>query len=238
MNIISLLSTILAAAFTIAVLNRYRHNRRLYLLLWGIGLLLYGLGTLMEVISSLTFSPLVLKVWYLSGAMLTAAWLGQGTIHLLVRRRNVASRLLVALIILSSVALVLVALAPTTSAAAGYDLSEPISSQYKDILTRNGVIVFLTIILNIYGTIGLIGGAIYSAFIFWRKRILANRMLGNVLIAAGALPPAMAGSFIEADLVDLLYVSEFVGVILMYAGFLVSTRADSETEAEPQPVGG
>ena len=238
MNIISLVSTILAAAFTIAVLNRYRHSRRIYLLLWGIGLLLYGLGTLMEVISSLTFSPLVLKAWYLSGAMLTAAWLGQGTIHLLVRRGKITSIMLAVLSILSLIALVLVVVAPVTDLAAGYNVSEPISSQYEDILTRSGVIVFLTIILNIYGTIGLVGGAIYSAFIFWRKRILANRMLGNVLIAAGALMPAMGGSFLKAGLADMLYASEFLGVILMYAGFMVSTRTESETEAEPQSVEG
>ncbi|MCH7587530.1 MAG: hypothetical protein IIC78_05790 [Chloroflexi bacterium] len=238
MNIISLLSSILAAAFAIAVFNRYRHSRRLFLLLWAFGLFLYGLGTLTEVLSSLTFNTLILKIWYLSGAMLTAAWLGQGTIQLLVRKRKVASVLLGGLIILSTVSLVLVALAPTTSAAAGYDISQPLSSQYKDILTRSGVIVFLTIILNIYGTIGLVGGAIYSAFIFWRKRILANRMLGNVLIAAGALSPALGGSFLRAGLADMLYASEFLGIILMYAGFLLATRKEKEPEAEPQPVAG
>jgi len=45
--------------------------------------------------------------------------------------------------------------------------------------------------LNIYGTLALVGGAIYSAYIFWRKRVLFHRMIGNILIAAGALAPAM-----------------------------------------------
>ncbi len=72
------------------------------------------------------------------------------------------------------------------------------------------------------------GGALYSAYLFWRKSILVNRMLGNLLIAAGALMPAMAGSFVKAGLVDWLYVSELVGVVLMYAGFMLATA--------PQPV--
>jgi hypothetical protein len=63
-------------------------------------------------------------------------------------------------------------------------------------------------------------------------------MLGNILIAAGALMPAIGGSFLKAGLADMLYASEFLGVILMYAGFLVTTRAETETEAEQQLVGG
>ena len=40
---------------------------------------------------------------------------------------------------------------------------------------------------NIYGLLTLVGGAIYSAYLFWRKRVLPNRVIGNILIAAGAL---------------------------------------------------
>jgi hypothetical protein len=82
-------------------------------------------------------------------------------------------------------------------AAASYNVALPISSQYQDILTRSGLTILLTILLNIYGTLMLIGGAVYSAFIFWRKRVLFNRMIGNLLIAVGAMAPAMAGSFVK-----------------------------------------
>ncbi len=102
-------------------------------------------------------------------------------------------------------------------------MTQAISSQYKDILTRSGLIIAFTIILNIYGTLTLVGGAIYSAIIFFRKRVLVNRMIGNVLIAIGALAPAMAGSFVKMGLVDGLYLSELVGVVLMYIGFIQST---------------
>jgi hypothetical protein len=81
----------------------------------------------------------------------------------------------------------------------------------------------LTILLNTYGTITLVGGAIYSAYIFWRKRVLFNRMLGNILIAIGALMPAIGGSFVGMGLPDFLFLSEFLGAILMYIGFLQAT---------------
>ena len=223
MHYLPILSTIITFIFTAAVFNRFRVKHGLHLLFWSIGLLLYGIGTLTEVIMLFTYNELALKLWYLSGAMLTAAWLGQGTVNLLVRRRGVASTLNIMLIIVSLLALVLVLLAPVTPAAANYNPAQPLSAQYKDILTRSGIVVLLTILLNIYGTLTLVGGAIYSAYIFWRKRVFFNRMVGNILIAAGALMPAIGGSFLKMGLPDFLYLSEFLGVILMYIGFLQAT---------------
>lgn len=233
MNYISILSTLITAIFAIAVFNRYRQRKGTHLLLWGIGLVFYGLGTLTEVILSITFSELALKVWYLSGAMLTAAWLGQGTLHLLVRKRGIASTLTIILVIVSVVAAILVFSAPLTPAAAAYDTGRPASEQYKEIMTRNSLTIALTILLNIYGTITLVGGAIYSAYLFWRKKVLLNRMIGNILIAAGALMPAIGGTFVQAGLVDWLYLSELIGVILMYAGFMQATARQplAETKA-------
>lgn len=224
MHYLPILSTIITFIFAAAVFNRFRDRHGSYLLLWSIGLVLYGIGTLTEVIMLFTFNALALKLWYLSGAMLTAAWLGQGTINLLVRRRGIAPTLNIILLLVSILAVVLVIMAPITSAAANYNPAQPLSAQY-DILTRSGIVVILTILLNTYGTFTLVGGAIYSAFIFWRKKVLFNRMIGNILIAVGAILPAMGGSFIKVGLPDFLYLSEFLGAILMYIGFLQATVA-------------
>jgi hypothetical protein len=231
MHYLPFLSTLVTFAFAAAVFRRYLLKHGPHLLLWSIGLVWFGIGTLSEVILGLTFSGLVLKLWYLSGAMLTAAWLGQGTIHLLVRKRGVALTLTGILTAVSLLAAALVLSAPFTSAAASYHVTLPISSQYKDILTRGGLTIALTIILNIYGTLTLVGGAIYSAVIFWRKRILLNRMIGNVLIAVGALAPAMAGSFVKMGLVDGLYLSELIGVVVMYIGFFQATTVPARESA-------
>jgi len=225
MHYIPFLSTLVTFAFAGAVFSRYRYKKGKHLLFWGVGLVLYGLGTLSEVVMSFTFSPLMLRIWYLSGAMLTAAWLGQGTVFLLVRKRRVAPTLAAILIAISLAAFGLIMVAPITDAAASYQLNQAISAQYKAILVRNGMITLLTILLNTYGTITLVGGAIYSAFLFWRKQVLANRMAGNILIAAGALMPAMAGSFVKAGLTDWLYLSELIGVVLMFVGFLQATAS-------------
>lgn len=236
MHYLPILSTIVTFAFAISVFNRFRVRHGAHLLLWSIGLVLYGIGTLTEVISLFTFSPIALKLWYLSGAMLTAAWLGQGTINLLVRRRGIAPALNVILLVVSILAVVLVMLAPITSAAASFNTAQPLSAQYKDILTRSGLIVLLTILLNTYGTFTLVGGAIYSAYIFWRKHVLFNRMIGNILIAIGAIMPAIGGSFVQLGLPDFLYASEFLGAILMYIGFLQATVAVQVKSTAPAPA--
>jgi hypothetical protein len=243
MHYISILSTIVTFIFAAAVFNRYRHRKGTHLLLWGIGLIFYGLGTLTEVILSFTFSELALKVWYLCGAMLTAAWLGQGTVHLLVRKPKVAGTLTIILAVVSLIAAVLVFSLPLNEpAAAAYNPAlaasahnpampgaisaegEPLP-QYQTIMSTHGAVLAMTILLNLYGTLTLVGGAIYSAWLFWRKRVLLNRVLGNVLIAAGALMPAMGGTLLKAGLADWLYVSEFLGVVIMYCGFLLATAA-------------
>lgn len=224
MHYISFLSTVVTFGFTWAVYRRYRLRGGSHLLFWAVGLLLYGLGTLTEVVLGFTFSGVALKVWYLTGAMLTAAWLGQGTVHLLVRKRGVARALTWVLAAVSLVALWLVLRAPLTAAVAHYDPTVPVSTQYKAVMERNGLMIALTILLNIYGTITLVGGALYSAFLFWRKQVLFNRMIGNILIAAGALSPAIGGTFVKAGMADWLYVSEFVGVLLMYAGFIQAVK--------------
>ena len=120
MHYLPIASTLVTFAFAIAVFNRFNDRHGAHLLLWGIGLVLYGIGTLTELISLFTFSPIALKLWYLCGAMLTAAWLGQGTINLLVRRRGITTILNVVMIVVSLLAVVLVMLAPITSSAAAF----------------------------------------------------------------------------------------------------------------------
>jgi hypothetical protein len=226
MNFLPYLSTIVTFAFAAAVYNRYRQRGGIHLLLWAIGLLFYGIGTLTEVILGLTFNVLAVKLWYLTGAMLTAAWLGMGTVHLLIRKGNTARVITWVLAGVSFLAFLLIMIAPVTSTA--YEITHPVSEQYQDIFSRNGLIILLTILLNIYGTLTLVGGALYSAFLFWRKKILANRMFGNILIAAGALSPAMGGTFLRAGLTDLLYLSELIGAIVMFIGFIMATSGASE----------
>jgi sorbitol-specific phosphotransferase system component IIBC len=74
-----------------------------------------------------------------------------------------------------------------------------------------------------------VGGAVYSAFIFFRKKVLRNRAIGNVLIAAGAMLPAFGGTFSRFGIPSALYVSELTGAVVIFIGFLFSvSKKDGE----------
>jgi hypothetical protein len=221
-HLLPFISTGITFVFALSVFNRYRLGRKPYTLMWGIGLTLYGIGTLAEAYLALRWSPLLLRLWYLSGAMLTAAWLGQGTVFLLVRKPRVAASLAAGLALVSLIAVV--AVFTTSVNGATFRAGVPISTQYKVMLSRSGLMVLLTVLLNIYGTLTLVGGALWSAWLFARKRVLPNRMLGSILIAVGGLFPASAGTFISLGWGDWLYASELFGAVLMFLGFWLATQ--------------
>jgi len=56
--------------------------------------------------------------------------------------------------------------------------------------------------------------------LFWRKRVLLHRTIGSVLIAVGAILPAFGGSISRFGFSGALYVSELLGAIIMFIGFL------------------
>jgi len=81
----------------------------------------------------------------------------------------------------------------------------------------------MTPFFNSFGTVALVGGALYSAWIFWRKKILPHRVASNVLIAVGAMLPALGGTIMRFwDSLAAFYVLELVGVVVIYVGFLRS----------------
>ena len=225
-------STVLSVIFAGAVLVRYYRRRGLHLLFWGLGLILYSLGTLAEFYSSYAWSPVIFRLWYLGGALLAAAWLGQGTVYFLVRRGSVAHRLTAGLIV-ASVLAVRVMFATSLDGSA-FAVGTELSTQYKQILPEGALVRRLTPIFNVYGTLWLVGGAAYSAWIFWRKRIMLHRVVGNVLIAAGALAPAIGGSLSRLGTSELLYFSELLGAALMFLGFLRATTPIAAREPASQ----
>ena len=73
--------------FAYFVFVRYFEKKRPYLLLWGVGMIFYGVGGFCEgYYGAFGWNSLVYRLWYLFGAILVAAWLGQGTVYLLARR--------------------------------------------------------------------------------------------------------------------------------------------------------
>jgi len=218
------ITTVVVFVFVVLVFRRYFAHRTPYLLLWGIGLILYGIGTLTEALNASSgFSELGFRLWYLCGAMLVAAYLGQGTVYLLVRRKvgNIRlAHILMAVLLLATIYGVIAVF------GAELDPSQLEGDSLSGAAIVSSGVRGLTPFFNIYGTLFLVGGALYSAWIFWRKRIMRHRVIGNVLIAAGAMLVAASGTSSRFGSSEWLYVGELVAAVLMFVGFLESSRRE------------
>ena len=200
------------------LIKRYLVRKGPHLLVWGIGMIFYGIGGFCEgYFGSFGWNDLIFRLWYLFGAILVAAWLGQGTIYLLAKRKW-AHGIMVALVmgsIFGAFKVFGAELDPnlmTTSVHTGSEMSG------HAIIT--GGVRTLTPFFNLYGTLALVGGAAYSSWIFWRKRVLLHRSIGNIIIAVGAILPAFGGTFSRMGLPGALYITELLGAILLFIGFL------------------
>jgi len=229
-------SSVVSFVFAYFVFKRYAVKKGAHLLLWGIGMVFYGIGGFCEgFYGAFGWNPVIYRLWYLFGAILVAAWLGQGTVYLLAKKRW-ANILMVILVIGSLYGAYMVFNAEldpallTTSLHTGSELS-------GHAIITDGV-RSLTPIFNLYGTVFLVGGAVYSAWIFFRKRVLLHRTIGNILIAVGAIAPAFGGAFSRMGVPAALYIGELVGAILMFIGFRRATTpmGVSEPAGAVQPT--
>ena len=92
MSVINILlpftSAVISFVFAFLLFRRYLVRRGPHLLLWGIGMVFYGIGGFCEgYYGAIGWNPFIFRLWYLAGAILVAAWLGQGTVYLLAKRR-------------------------------------------------------------------------------------------------------------------------------------------------------
>jgi hypothetical protein len=61
-------------------------------------------------------------------------------------------------------------------------------------------------------------------------------MWGNVLIAVGAILPGIGGSFARGGVVEVLYATELIGLILIWIGYWVMVNDRSASLHEAQRV--
>jgi hypothetical protein len=81
-------TSILALVFSLALLDQWRERRGGFQLIWGIGMLFFGVASGAEAVAAASgWSELLYRTWYLTGAIWTAGWLGLGTAFLLGRTR-------------------------------------------------------------------------------------------------------------------------------------------------------
>lgn len=212
-NYIPIASTIFSAVFFVILYRHWiTHKRSTYVFWWMLGVFVYGLGTVTESVHTLWgFSGINFKAWYIFGAFLGGAPLAQGTVHLLMNRKtaNALSIILSLTILISSVFVILSPLKPGPHPRLDGSILEWTFIRY------------ITPFINIYALIFLVGGAIYSAIKYAQGKNYKSRFWGNVFIAIGGLLPGIGGSSAKAGHVEVLFVTEFLGLCFIYAGYYV-----------------
>lgn len=205
-------TTVVAAIFASIVLARYRQRGGTHLLWWGAGLVLYGVGTLTEAATTIFgWNEWIFRSWYVTGALCGGAPLAQGTVYLLLKRRT-ANLLSVALVLAILGGAVLVFLSPIDhSQIEGHRLSGRVLGWQN--------VRMISPFINTYAAIFLIGGAIASAVRYRANPDKRHKYIGNIFIAVGAILPGIGGTFTRFGHVEVLYVTEFVGLLLIYVGY-------------------
>lgn len=240
MQIMAFISALIMFFFSFRVFQKYAVNRAPHFLYWGIGLTMFGIASFAEAYLAIAWNPWVFFSWFLFGAVLNAAWIGHGTLTLLFRKNWVRVVTIVLLVGSVFAAFLLLRTMPLLTPSA-YNNSVSISESYKEIMpaTGWGLLLATLILFNIYGMVTLAGGALYSAWLFWRKRVLPNRVIGNILIAVGAMLIASAGFLTRFGYGQFLAASELIAAIVMYWGFTLAGRpaVQAEVVAEASPAG-
>ncbi len=179
MSVIPLLTSIVSLVFAVLVLDKFFAHRKPYQIVWFIGLLMYAVSSGAEFAAGTRgITETVYRLWYLFGAILVAAWLGMGTLYLLLKRS--IANVIMALLVLVTVYAVFKVMTASIDGTGLEDLTGT---------AMLGDVRMLTPFLNIFGTLSLVGGAVYSAWFFWRHKTMKHRVLSNILIAVGAILP-------------------------------------------------
>lgn len=213
LEIFPLLASLISGAMALIMLNRMRQKIRSQEAAWTLAFAMFAVAAGAQVMGDLAgWTPALARLYYVCGATLVVGWLGLGTWLVLVHKpwlRNLGTW---SMLLLSGYGIGLVSQSPvntTQLAQVGWHaLGKPLP------------LTILTIAINSIGTLVLVGGALWSAWIFWRKRMMKARMVGLILLAVGALAVAAGGSLTRLGHEQYLYIAMSLGVGLMFWGYL------------------
>jgi hypothetical protein len=242
----AIVNVLVVGIFTATILSQYVRKRRESQLYWTIALLMAFLATLAYIVMVLATptSPAGIfwfRLYYTLGAALTPAWLGLGSLALVTGRR--VARTFCFLLGGAS----LLAVVTVSGATIDMHALSKIAGTPGTGILHPGAWLPTLIILNTLGVVALVAVALTSGWRLWRKRSSGSQsgqrfsLLGNVLILAGALCNAAAGTLARAaGLSSGFWLIMALGWIIFYLGVLLigkrvarSLAPGSETRESP-----
>jgi hypothetical protein len=203
--LLALAAALLSLRLSAQLVVRFRRRRAPELAAWAAALGAYSLAAAALAWGTAAgWSDAAFRLYYLGGALLTAALLGTGSLLLVGRRRVVPGALVY------------------TGLAVGVALAAPIEEGLSGTSVPEAQDVFavwparaVAIVGNSLGTIAVVAVALVT---------FRSRPLGNVLILAGVAVAAL-GSGLAGLGVGALGPIVAAAALLLYAGFVAPTRA-------------
>lgn len=216
----ALVSVACAATISRDALRRPRPEK----IVWAVAFAVFAIAAGTEAWANIDeWTPFVVRLFYLTGAVLVVAYLGLGELYLLAPKRMQQLR------VVPGLTLLLTAFAATTVWSAAIDESR-IAADGWEALERNGVLIALVAVCSGLGTVVIAGGALWSAWNVRRRGGQRHRMIGCILIAAGTLIVAAKGTLSRTGLPEETFaLAMAVGVAVIYAGYLQTRRPAADT---------
>ena len=227
MNVLPLLTAIVAGAFTFGLARQYMERRKFHQLLWTFAMLFYAVAALMEFLMNpdlLGPSVIAFRVYYILSAPLVGL-LGAGVFYLLASKRK--ADVFLAIIGILSVALLITGLmTPLDEAVIVEAFEGPLGEAFHAAVDAYPMTVRRwAIITNIIGGFALILGALWS-FLKDRRRTY------NILIFIGGTLPMIGGSALTFfNEPSLFFLFELLGTVFLWLGFVYSDRFIKAREA-------
>lgn len=214
-----LLAAIVSLLTTLTMANQYRTRKKPYQAVWTLAFALFTLGTTAEWIGrGFGWSPLTIRLFYLSGAILTTGYLALGLVWLMWggRTAQVTSWVVVLLSLLAAVSLWQAPIDTEAMAQIGWEA-----------MTRPPLARGIGLLFNIGGTLLLVGGTLWSAWNMRAKPALRYRALGLFVLTLGVVVIAAGGSMVGVlglSEADALAITNALGIVLMLTGIHVADR--------------
>ena len=205
---------------------------------WALGVSMFALASGLGCYQVLYgWTPLTYRVWYASGALFAAAFLGHGTAWLVFPKR-VAQGLTWLLVLLTGATLALALTAPLELSQLGG--GEALSGRGFPAIGAAGWASprSFTPFLNLYGAAVLVLGALFTTWRLWFKVELAPRMWGTLLIAGGGVAMGTVGTLNRFGFAGLQSAGEVVALLLIFWGFKLANRRAQTSPASlfPDPT--
>src|SRR5436190_23856779 len=229
----AIVNVVVTGLFAGAVLRQYARRKRASQLYWSISLIMAFLATLayvvMVIVGPTSSTGVVLfRIYYILGAALVPAWLGLGSIALVASSR-ITRVCLIILTALSILAIVLISTATINMSK----LSQIAGTPGTGIL-EPGAWLITIIILNTLGVLAVVGVALYSGWKLIQRQGTSSLLWANVLILAGDLINAAAGTTARLGVKNIFWLVMTFGWIVFFIGVLLASHRRSYTVSPKQ----